>query len=244
MDKFDSLTDKELHDRIVFLSSSVALTMADMEYLADLTQQINNEVLRDIENPQTLRGLVRYVLGVDIPDALERRAHVDSWVSLINDQIDAEISDRRAIKAELDRRAAGQDASEDDNEWSGHDTVDLKLRITREKLTTRFTPHDRAELAKLVERIKRVRRRDAIESGGKFGGATIGESLVIRTLIRIAAGRDLPEGQRADRVGLVVDRVMSALELAAIEREDIDGELYRREEAGQEAAAECSSTSE
>jgi hypothetical protein len=229
MDRWDDFSDTELYERISFVSSSVVLTMADAEDLEGLTERVNDEIVRSgVEGPHTLRGLVRYVLGTDIADAGERDAHVRTWLDIIDRRIDSESADRREILAELARREPGADAPDVSGAWSEFDTTELKLRVTREKLTTRFTPNDKTELNKIVEQIKRMRRRRAVETGEKLGGATIGDSLVIRVLIRIAVGRDLPDAGRREHVELVADRIVSTLDMAAQERASIVTELRRR----------------
>ncbi|WP_280264619.1 hypothetical protein [Nocardia wallacei] len=232
MDRWESLSDADLDNRITLVSSSVSLAVADVEDLADLTARINAKVVRDIEDPQTLRGLVRYALGVDLSDD-ERAAHLHTWVDVINDRIDSDADEQRDIKTELARRHSGGAAELDaPGRWSEFDDVDLKLRITRDKLTIRFTPYDKSELGKMIDHIKRIRRRRAVESGRRRGGsAVIGDSLVIRMMIRTAAGRDLPPAQKREWVDMVADRIISVLELAGDERQDIEAELQRRRTA-------------
>lgn len=230
MDSWDAFTDDELYARIGLMSSSVALMMADAEDLADLTDLINGDIVTAIEPPHTLRGLVRYVLGVDIPDADARAAHASTWLAAINDAIDAEIGERQEIKAELARRIAEPD-SDAPEKWAAFDTAELKLRVTREKLTTRFTPYDKTELGRISERIKRMRRRRALELGDKYRGPAVGDSLVIRALIRLATGRDMPVEQRREHVALVADRIIGVLGMAADERAEVEAELYRRVQA-------------
>jgi hypothetical protein len=236
MDRWKSFSDDDLRERIEFVSSSVVLTMSDAEDLADLTEKITGDIIRrEIEDPHTLRGLVRYMLGTDIPDDDDRAAHVQTWLDLIDRRIDTEIEDRKAVRTELMRRENGGESA-GGGRWSEYDTVDLKLRITNEKLTTRFSATDKIELGKLIERIKRIRRRRAIEFGGKTSGPVIGDSLIIRMLIRIAAGRDMPDDRRRQHLDQVADRITSAIELAADERAEILSELRRRRTAGRRSA--------
>jgi hypothetical protein len=228
MDRWADFTDADLRDRTALFSSSVVLTMADTDDLTELTARLNEEVTARVQGPETLRGLVRYVLGTDIADDDERAGHLATWRDVISDRIDAEVEEKRGIKAELARREYGGADTDTPGEWAEFDTTDLKYWVTDERFTTRFAPNDKADIGNLVEEIKHMRRRRAVASGEKLGGPAIGESLVIRTLIRVATGRGMPAEQQHDHAGLVVRRIAVALEHAAQERLEIAAELRRR----------------